>query len=413
MRKSIVICLLSCLLFGHYGFSQITWNQISQPGVYLNIADEDVSFYFYNEKVGSHGMKWVLNKSTDGGHTFSMIKTKTGDMGCYSMEEMFFINADTGFFSEVCQGIASIYKTLDGGANWTDTGMGGSYGISMFFLREDYGYYSFYPGVPNDSYLMRNGAPAFITKKYVFAHNNYQYPGQKTEIYFKNDSTGLIMCRDSLNHAVIINTANYGVSWTETINLNSEQFHDMFFISDSIGFVVGTNGTILRTTDFGEKWNSITINLPEDLNSIDFADDGVGYITGNFGTVLKSTDMGESWASTNFINTNDLIYGRLFDNENAYILDANGKLYSNQSGSTLTENRDDGISIYPNPVNDKLHLFVPKDIEFHKLEMYDLQGRSLLISMENEIDLSNYSRGIYLIKVEADKGIFRRRIIKR
>jgi len=91
---------------------------------------------------------------------------------------------------------------------------------------------------------------------------------------------------------------------------------------------------------------------------------------------------------------------RLFNGENAFVLDMNGKLYSNKSGSSVTENPNDGLSIYPNPVNGTLHLFIPNDLDFQQAELFDMHGQSLLISNETEIDLSNYAKGIYLLNVE-------------
>lgn len=406
----IPLFLMFLILFqGYSGQAQKSWHEISQPGQMLCIADQTTSYCFFNETIGSHGSKYTLKKSDDSCHTFSLIKTKTGEFGCYSLEEMFFLDADTGFFSEVCQGAATIYKTYDGGASWTGTGMGGSYGISMFFLRADYGFHSFYPGEPNDSYLMRNASPVFITKEYKFTHNHYNYPGQKTEIFFKNDSTGLIMCRDSSENAVIIKSEDYGNSWTEKLSMSGTSLNDMIFISGDIGFVVGSDGKILKTDDFGESWNPITLTITEELNAIDFSDDGIGYIAGNFGSILKSDDMGESWTSTDFINTNDLVYIRVFDEENVFVLNINGQLYSNQGGSSVDEYWKTQVRIFPNPVKEILQIEM---LEKFEVTIYDMHGQKLLTSDKNKLDLSSFSQGIYILEIATDKGILRKKIIK-
>jgi len=412
MKKSAALLSLFILISSLAGQAQNDWQQISQPGTRLNIVDETTSYCFVNQTVGSHGSKYTLKKSEDGSHTFTVIKTKTGDFGCYSMEEMFFLDADTGFFSEVCQGISSIYKTTDRGANWTSTGMGGSFGISMFFLRADYGYHSFFPGEPNDSYLIRNGSTAFVTKKYKFSHNNYQYPGQKTEIFFKNDSTGLIMCMDSLDNAVVIKSADYGSSWETTKSKVGQIFTDMTNVSDETMMVVGSNGTIIKSEDFGDSWTNILISMQEDMNSIDFLDNGTGYIVGNSGTLLKSTDYGNTWTTENFIHSNDLIYVRVFDENLVFVLDENGILYINDGGSSIDEQRNAQINIFPNPASEEIH--VKNTLNNHPVEfnIIDMQGRKLITSSIENIDIRSIPKGIYILEIKTKQGNYTERFIK-
>jgi hypothetical protein len=120
-------------------------------------------------------------------------------MACYSIGgEMFFIDANIGFIAEICQSYASIYKTVNGGQTWTDTGFNGMVGLAMYFLDENNGYYAFHPGGNNKSYFRKNSSNMFETYKYIFSNLS-----SKTKIKFINDSTGFIICRDTLNNAVI------------------------------------------------------------------------------------------------------------------------------------------------------------------------------------------------------------------
>ncbi len=160
---------------------QTDWTLISQPGINLIIVNQTTGYSYINEPVGSHGMKYTLKKSTDGFLSFANIRSKTGDFGCYSLDEMFYTDSETGFIAELCQGVTQINKTVDGGQNWTVTGFSGYYGLSMDFIG-NMGYYSFSPGGSNFSYFLQNGTQVYVTKKYIFTKDNYEYPNHTTNI---------------------------------------------------------------------------------------------------------------------------------------------------------------------------------------------------------------------------------------
>jgi hypothetical protein len=59
------------------------------------------------------------------------------------------------------------------------------------------------------------------------------------------------------------------------------------------------------------------------------------------------------------------------------------------------------IVIYPNPVRDKVNFSVPdKQMNIYQIELIDLFGQCVLISQNtNSIDVSNLSRGLYIIRI--------------
>ena len=67
-------------------------------------------------------------------------------------------------------------------------------------------------------------------------------------------------------------------------------------------------------------------------------------------------------------------------------------------------------SIFPNPTFDKIKIETENNID--KIEIYSVSGQKLLATKNKEIDLSSFSKGIYLLKIHFETGIIYRKIIK-
>jgi hypothetical protein len=69
------------------------------------------------------------------------------------------------------------------------------------------------------------------------------------------------------------------------------------------------------------------------------------------------------------------------------------------------------LSIYPNPVVNTLKIISDDRIE--KIEVYDVQGRKINIEkLKKNLNFTEYSTGVYFLKVYTDKGISTKKIIK-
>lgn len=86
--------------------------------------------------------------------------------------------------------------------------------------------------------------------------------------------------------------------------------------------------------------------------------------------------------------------------------------------SDIVKNKDnlDIINIYPNPNNGKFTIKINKNItEIVELEIMDLTSKSIFknseINNQFKIDLSNYHKGIYLLKIRIDQELHVRKII--
>jgi hypothetical protein len=99
----------------------------------------------------------------------------------------------------------------------------------------------------------------------------------------------------------------------------------------------------------------------------------------------------------------------IYDNTTLY---GNVETFMTQSvgieNGTVIEN---SVKIYPNPVEDVLHIQSSATIE--QATIYDLSGRLLRqVQMTNDIPIQDLARGVYMIKIQTNKGVEIGKIVK-
>lgn len=91
-------------------------------------------------------------------------------------------------------------------------------------------------------------------------------------------------------------------------------------------------------------------------------------------------------------------------------------LTSERSNQTTynTKNLTQNISIYPNPTSSNINIKTSSDYKVLSVEVFSSTGKTLVLNSKSisYIDLSNYSQGLYFIKISTNKGDFFKRIIK-
>lgn len=104
----------------------------------------------------------------------------------------------------------------------------------------------------------------------------------------------------------------------------------------------------------------------------------------------------------------------------AYATNSIGTSYGDEiSFTTLSTNITNlskiGISIYPNPTN-RIVNFDFSNLKVQKISILDISGKVIIektvTSQAENIDFSNYSNGLYLIKLQTDTEILTTKIIK-
>lgn len=119
-------------------------------------------------------------------------------------------------------------------------------------------------------------------------------------------------------------------NWTLVNSGSSSALKDVQFTSDSVGFIVGGNGTLLKTMDGGSNWTVILMDTTEDFISVSFISDIVGYLASQ-NRIYKTTNGGISWTivTTDLVNIFNTIH---FITEDIGFIGTSGTIFKTTDG---------------------------------------------------------------------------------
>ncbi len=160
-----------------------------------------------------------------------------------TLTDVQFVNDDIGF---ICEDHGKIFKTTDGGLNWTE---------------------------------QNSGTTDFLIS-----------------ISFTDENNGWALGKDN---GTVIHTTDGGSTWTTLATGIGNYLLDIQFFrqNKNFGWIVGSDGQIYKTTDGGSNWVQQVSNTSADLWSVYFLNRNVGYAAG-VGVILKTIDGGDTWTET-------------------------------------------------------------------------------------------------------------------
>lgn len=105
-------------------------------------------------------------------------------------------------------------------------------------------------------------------------------------------------------------------------------------------------------------------------------------------------------------------------NTNWVAKDATSNYVSTQEECTNLQNEEfitNSFTVYPNPVNDMLFIENNNNKIIQKIVVYDVMGKTVIEQNGNiaQIDFSNITSGLYLVKITSEKEIIVKKIIKK
>ncbi len=70
------------------------------------------------------------------------------------------------------------------------------------------------------------------------------------------------------------------------------------------------------------------------------------------------------------------------------------------------------LQLYPNPVQDVLHINTQNGVELKQIQVYDVMGKKVLEGKSASLDFTGLASGLYFVKVETNQGVLVKRVMR-
>jgi photosystem II stability/assembly factor-like uncharacterized protein len=374
------------------------WELINHVSPILN----DVQCITENTVVVVGGQGLIM-KSTDGGQNWN--SQSLGNS--HYLKKVQFNNESVGYILGL-EGVGTnIFKTIDGGENW-----------SLILSSQ-------LPDITDISSV--NQQIIYVTfedgslKKSIDGGTNFQSVNSDSlllNIQFINENIGY-----ATDGETVLKTINGGINWIEKFQIDEPTLDTaiFYFTNESVGFVKWQND-LYRTTDGGDTFTyldtltSLTLRLFAPTENIvwgmsvevPFNDPiltmrGEVMSDGSFEKVLGWPQ----FRSIHFINPT-LGYG----------VNLGGEIYKNTTGLLHLNTPKDWsrIKVFPNPVTDFLNISTEKDFISNEITILNSLGSVVFVKKfanqkEIKVDVKSFPKGVYIIEMEVDSKYHREKII--
>ncbi len=401
MKKFIGLIIVSLLSIATYG----QWNQ--QTSGTTNQLSE---VYFLNQDTGYVVGTKIILKTENGGSTWQSSYT-----GNVLLEGVCFTNWATGFAVgyNLIEHKSTIIKTTSAGVSWSVNNLTTtSFLNDVYFVDLNTG---FIVGSDGKAFRTTNGGVTWDTL-------NTGTTESLQSVFFTDSQNGVIV-GGFLNDPLLLKTTDGGNNWNTISTPATTYLQGVFFPSSSIGYAVGWEGDIIKTTDGGNNWSAQTAVANYGNLDVFFVNDLIGYIVGgdiDSAGIQKTIDGGQNWNSQTTLTSHGLI-GVFFPTINTgYSVGAGGtilKIIDNNT-SVLTDcNNSFQLSTFPNPFVNDIHISIMNEPNKKmQIQIYDLKGRCVFqlndYVTDKTIDLSELSRGTYILIVEVEDKQFIKKLVK-
>ncbi len=200
--------------------------------------------------------------------------------------------ADTGYVGW-WQGFylpwTGVYKTMDGGANWTRVLVepNGRRLRSICFPEDGLTGYAL--GDFGVVYKTQDGGASWPAKHSAASRVNLH------GIDVSRANAGRAMAVGDAGN--VLRTTNAGLTWDSLYPGVNNALRSVVYVGTDTVLAVGDGGRVVRSPDGGATWHQIPSGTSDNLLSTIFAaGSGVGYAVGTGGRILKTTDDGLTWA---------------------------------------------------------------------------------------------------------------------
>jgi len=249
---------------------------------------------------------------------------------------------------------------------------------------------------------------------------------------------------DYLDDYVI--TAN--ISGVTSLNVPSKEIYDLTGIEDFTALTfLGANDNNLTMVDLSENLNLDNLSIQNNnLEALDLSKNVKIFRVNCDSNKIMTLDLNLNTALRDLsCSTNELIALNVKNGNNtnvtffvtqlnpnltcievddessgiigtgSFFIDSHTSLSENcnSTASIVDTEFNNAISVYPNPVKDKLHVSIADNQTIKKIQVYNLLGSKVIEQKSETIDFANIPSGMYLLKIESTEGkIATQKIIK-
>jgi methionine-rich copper-binding protein CopC len=213
-------------------------------------------------------------------------------------------------------------------------------------------------------------------------------------------------CPNSSNVSVMINSLANSLCTDPTVTTLSP-------LDEATNVAINTNLVITFSENIVKGTGNVVIfdsdNIPVETIAINTAAVSISGVTV---TINPTSDlMGSTYY---YIQIDATAFKDVSNNNYAGIADSTTWNFTTEVTVSLEGNLvSQRLIIYPNPVNNTLTIQVENQIEINEVIIYNILGKIVkTVKDRTLIDVSNFSDGVYLIKIMTDKGIGLKRFIK-
>lgn len=410
--------LLFLLLFGMNVFGQ--WTPIpidtSKTALQLNFIDDNVGYAMI--LIYGSGQK-ILEKTTNAGTAWTNISLPAG-AGDF---QAFHFHADgvgVAVFRNT-QGSTTpttIYQTLNDGLTWQnispDTTENGIGSATCFFVNQNIGFF----GTDQFIYRTVDGGANWTTIPTV------GYP-MTMDFFDANHGTVGLFDGTFAYMGSMMSTTDGGQTWLTTqLNDYNTVIQEVNQISSSLIYAAPVKwGSFSRTkffksADSGLSWDTLYVpdTIPNaDLADLQFKDAMNGQIiisdyVNNF--AFSSTDGGNTWLAGDSLPYFDVTDLELTPNS-GFLAGNRGIIYKLSIPLAISSVAEPEFALFPNPVKTGEELHWKTKIDFDEISLTDVFGRIVVrqSGLGNTLEIPNVVPGVYFVSFIKGQERYVNRII--
>lgn len=397
---------------GEWILQNSTFNNQSTGINYISIANENIAWATAYNASNSGTNIQQFTKTVNGGDTWEFFDIDVGDSNLgISMIHAYDENiAWLVAFPYGAGQTGGIFKTQDGGNNWTRQNSANynsseSFANVVYFWDENTGFAQGDPiGGEFELYVTANGGdnwnpvPGSAIPNPIFGEYGYtrQIEVVGNSVWFTTNNGRIYHSTDKGN--------NWSVYNSPIEDFGSAQISGNLSFKDSQnGIIISSRGDIYKSSNAGQTWQQIETTGPIYTSGLCYIE-GTDIVFSTGGGSSFSDDGGFSWSP---IDEQPHLYVDFYNEQLGWsggFTQVSGGIstggvwkwedFSLSNSEYIIDNMN--IRYFPNPTNDIVNILYENEIE---IEIFNINGKKILETNDKKIDLSGYSNGLYFIKI--------------